>query len=331
LFNEAFEVRNPFIWSTRTEVVKKIADSGFADMIRHTVSCTRIREMTKLNPHCGLCWQCIDRRFSMLATGLEEADPIEGYKVELFKGERLKGPDREMALSYARLTTEIRRMPDVAFFERFGEANRIIDCFEESANIVGKQIYDLYQRHAKAVCKTLDDALRENVQALREQRLSPDCLLSLIMTGSFHRGEEKRVSDLPRFDELFRDTRVKISIDEVRHCVVLADWGTITGKSADIFIVLAKPFREAETCQLPPESFAFTSPKLLSQSLGIEEPTLRQQIRRCRRKIHDCALNAGVNPPGTDSIIENDAWRGYRLNPDHVRIVSLEEPNAKYA
>ena len=129
IFDHAFEVRNPFIWHTRPEVVKRIADNGFRDMIRHTVSCTRVMDMTKLNPHCGLCWQCLDRRFSILATGLQDDDPAEAYRVSLFEGERFDGPDREIALSYVRLATSVAQMTDTAFFAHYGETSRVVDCF----------------------------------------------------------------------------------------------------------------------------------------------------------------------------------------------------------
>ena len=325
LFNQAFEVRNPFIWQTRAEVVKRIADHGFSDMIRHTVSCTRIRDMTNVNPHCGLCWQCIDRQFSMIATGLEEADPAEAYKVSLFEGERRKGPDREMALSYVRLATHIQQMPDVAFFNRFGEANRIVDCFDDPANIIGERIYQLYQRHAKGVCAAIDEALKRNVAALREQALSPHCLLSLVARNSPRNAEDHRLPRLTRFADAFRDTRVAIAIDEANRRVIIDRWGTIKGRSADILIALAIPFRKAVAGELPPESFEFTRSDALCRRLGCDEPGLRQQIARCRKKIETYARTAGVDPPGTDSVIENISWSGYRLNPDHVRIAAVEE------
>ena len=320
LFDDTFEVSNPFIWKTRAEVVKRIVDHGLTEMIRHTVSCTRTRERTKVHPHCGLCWQCIDRRFSILAAGVEEADPADGYEVQLFDGIRSKGTDRETVLSYVRLATAIRQMPDVAFFERFGEANRVVDCFDEPAHVVGERIYEIYQRHAKAVCDTFDNALRRNVAVLREQGLSPDCLLMLAMAPSSVGEDDIAISHQTAFDELFRDTRVVISINPIDRTVTLGEWGQITGNSAKIFIVLAESFRKASSKELPVEFFEFIRSDKLARLLKIDEPALRQQISRCRSKISELALRAGVDPPKTDSIIENDAWRGYRLNPDHVRI-----------
>jgi hypothetical protein len=44
--------------------------------------------MTKLNPHCGQCSQCVDRRFAILAAGQEQEDPNESFDVGLLLGVR---------------------------------------------------------------------------------------------------------------------------------------------------------------------------------------------------------------------------------------------------
>jgi len=47
------------------------------------VSCARIREMTVPQTHCGVCSQCVDRRFAVLAARLEAHDPETLYKLDL--------------------------------------------------------------------------------------------------------------------------------------------------------------------------------------------------------------------------------------------------------
>ncbi|MBA3518414.1 MAG: hypothetical protein H0T75_12405, partial [Rhizobiales bacterium] len=88
---------NPFIWRTKSEVVRAIVVSGCGDLIRETVSCTRVHEATKLHTHCGCCSQCLDRRFGVLAAAAGEHDPVEMYRIELLTGDRDKPLDRVMA------------------------------------------------------------------------------------------------------------------------------------------------------------------------------------------------------------------------------------------
>ena len=47
------EVENPFIWKTKAEVIRSIVDHRCGPLIKHTVSCTRSYDITKLYTHCG--------------------------------------------------------------------------------------------------------------------------------------------------------------------------------------------------------------------------------------------------------------------------------------
>ncbi|MGZ8998753.1 MAG: 7-cyano-7-deazaguanine synthase, partial [Allosphingosinicella sp.] len=151
------EVDNPFVWRTKGEIIQSIVGNGCGDLVRDTISCTRVRDMTKLHTHCGACSQCIDRRFGILSAGAEQFDPEEMYGLQLLIGERDTSEDRTMAESYVRLALDIRRMNELAFFGRFaGEAARVVHCFSGlTPDEVGKRVLDLHQRHADAVGRVL--------------------------------------------------------------------------------------------------------------------------------------------------------------------------------
>ncbi|WP_051677565.1 hypothetical protein [Bradyrhizobium sp. URHD0069] len=53
LLSADFTLRNPYLWKTKSEVVKILAESQGADLISKTFSCTRVREATKRSQHCG--------------------------------------------------------------------------------------------------------------------------------------------------------------------------------------------------------------------------------------------------------------------------------------
>ncbi|MEO1512093.1 MAG: 7-cyano-7-deazaguanine synthase, partial [Planctomycetota bacterium] len=82
VFGRPIRVDNPLFWKTKTEVVAQIRDLGAADLIRQSRSCGAARELTKMHSHCGVCSQCIDRRFAMLAAGVAEHDPASSYEVD---------------------------------------------------------------------------------------------------------------------------------------------------------------------------------------------------------------------------------------------------------
>ena len=93
-------VENPFLWKTKTDVLRVIMENGCEELIRHSVSCSRVFDMTKLHTHCGKCSQCIDRRFAVMAAGLEAHDPEEMYKVDLLTSTRPEGEVRTMMEAY---------------------------------------------------------------------------------------------------------------------------------------------------------------------------------------------------------------------------------------
>jgi len=198
LAGKAFIVENPFLWKTKTEILELISNAGGAEMIRYATSCTHTWEMTRLNTHCGKCSQCIDRRFAVLAAGMSEKDPAEAYGVDLLVDDRKEGESRTMLASYVETASEISGMLPVQFFERFGEASRVLCHIDGSPDTTAMRVFELHQRHAKQVTKVVDDAIRENATAIRKRELPKSCLLRLVCDsvyagdGSHESQTEKR-------------------------------------------------------------------------------------------------------------------------------------------
>jgi 7-cyano-7-deazaguanine synthase in queuosine biosynthesis len=320
-----FDVSNPFAWMTKSEVIERISQNGCSDLIRHTRSCTRVHAMTTLHTHCGQCSQCVDRRFAVLAAERENDDPADAYKVDLLLGERQEGPDREMALAFVRSASSVNQMKDVEFFAHYGETSRIVGFFDEPTNTAASRIFSLYQRHAGAVCRVFDAAIKATASKIREGSLPADCLLSLVVGRS---GEDSTYHVLsPAAGQTAAVApEIRMAIDEGRKRVVFDRWGEIKGASAQLIIALAQPFRQAMRNKLVPERYPFLKASELMRQISCKsDETLRRQIFRCRNKIGELASNAGDPTPSLDAVLENNKWHGYRVNPDRIRIVAMSE------
>ena len=185
-----FFVENPFLWKTKTDVVKTIAEGGCAEMIKFATSCAHVWEMTKLRTHCGTCSQCIDRRFAVLSAGLEEHDPAEAYGVDLLVGERPaydprsgipgKGDSRTMLAAYVETASNICNMTPIEFFGRYGEAARVLRHVDESADSAALKVYELHRRHAREVSDVVDRSIAKFAPAIRKRELPESCLLRLV-------------------------------------------------------------------------------------------------------------------------------------------------------
>jgi 7-cyano-7-deazaguanine synthase in queuosine biosynthesis len=174
-----FKVDNPYIWKTKSEVVKHIVDSGCGEMIKYATSCTHTWGRTKLKTHCGTCSQCIDRRFAVLGAGAEALDPGEAYEVDLLLDPRSEGEPRTMLAAYVETASEVTKLSATDFFGRYGEVGRVVNHLPGTPDMAALQMYEMYQRHSKQVVKVVDDAIAGHASAIRNRELPDSCLLRL--------------------------------------------------------------------------------------------------------------------------------------------------------
>ena len=129
---DAPAVSNPYVWMTKRDVVEHIDRFGGSAMIERAVSCTHVRDQTTLHTHCGSCSQCLDRRFAILAAGLEEYDPQERYLFDVLFGRHAPGVKRTLAIEWTRHAIGLARMDNASLARRFGlELTRSVSAFRD--------------------------------------------------------------------------------------------------------------------------------------------------------------------------------------------------------
>lgn len=74
LFDSEFNIVTPYYNKTKAEIMNVFERYGEKDIIASSVSCSSSRTKPGQAAHCGCCSQCIDRRFSVFAAGLDEFD-----------------------------------------------------------------------------------------------------------------------------------------------------------------------------------------------------------------------------------------------------------------
>ncbi len=180
LLGKPFAVENPFLWETKTQIVERIAGAGCAPWIGRSTSCAHTWTRTNRHSHCGVCSQCIDRRFAVLAAGQERHDPADQYEVDLLTGERDEGENRQMLAGYLERANQLERMVPSRFFAAYGQASRILRQVPGSPDDVARKIYDLYRRHARDVNGVIDRGLADRAAEIRRRSLPANCLLRLV-------------------------------------------------------------------------------------------------------------------------------------------------------
>lgn len=187
----AFEVENPFLWLTKGEVVEVIGDNGCAELIKHSVSCTHTREMTRMFTHCGKCSQCISRRFATLASKYADHDPADMYKVDLLVGDRSVGDrhdnvDITMLESFIRIAGDMRTKNEYQMMEMFPEIIRVLRHVQPlTAAEVAERVARMHRKHAEEVNGVLCKALASySAQVLREE-LPQTCAIILAFPDKY--------------------------------------------------------------------------------------------------------------------------------------------------
>ncbi len=170
-------VDNGFLFTTKAEVVRGIEADRGEPWIATTVSCTK--RAPRPHTHCGLCAQCIDRRFATLGAGARVHDPSTLYAVDLLTGERPAGEPRAIVEAYVRAANEIARATDHEIFTEHGELARVLSYLPGRVDAAAAKVIDLHRRHAAEVEEVLDAGIREHASALRRGTLPRSSVLML--------------------------------------------------------------------------------------------------------------------------------------------------------
>ncbi len=330
-------VDNPFIGKTKTEVATAIGSSGHADLIAHSVSCTRVHRMTTLHTHCGACSQCLDRRFAVLAAGLQDHDPAEMYGIDLLTGAREDGEERTMAEAMVRHALEFRRMNELAFVGQYaGELSRASSCYPGTTpDQAAEQIFDLHRRHGEVVYRVLENGIKTFAGKLVDKTLPASCLLRMAVQGHASAFDETlirdpveaRDADAAADDtrDFHRSSEIQMSLDEQARRVVFDGLPPIEGRATySLLDKLAATHREDTRVGRSPVNYRYTLARVLADVLSIEEATLRRRVSRFRQRIADLFVRHFGFPLAQDAVIETREWKGYRLNPG-VRVLALSE------
>jgi len=180
LFDFDLQIENPFIFCTKAEMLKMLPGWYAADLAQGTVSCSYTQRTTKLQPHCGTCSQCVDRRFSVAAAGLEADDKIEYYEKDIFLDPLEEGKETAYVEGYVRTAFDISEMNDVRFFAKYPELDEIVGSVAGKPDEIGKNIYNLFQKHAAEVISVASEKCSRHQENLLAGKLNDNCLISML-------------------------------------------------------------------------------------------------------------------------------------------------------
>jgi Queuosine biosynthesis protein QueC len=145
----AVTVDTPFADSTKADVIREAITRGGEALAHRTVSCARGMFRRPIQPHCGTCSQCVDRRFAGIAAGWDDDIERPQHEVDLFRDPLKDGEPAMYAEQYLRFAwTALDMTPDdLAREQDVWRAAQVAD----NANAEITRIYALVQRHAEQI------------------------------------------------------------------------------------------------------------------------------------------------------------------------------------
>jgi len=193
---DCFEVSNPFLWMTKTDVIKKLKKFNQLDFLNNTVSCSRTFDKGVKHPqtHCGRCSQCIDRRFGVAASGLLEEedrgtyaydfviddicpDSLDSYSLE----------ERTMLVDYIRLAISLHNQNIDAFEDRWldnlTDVVNFVGCASDIDAIV--KLHILFERHGKQVKNGILAFQKEYADRMLGEKSLPNSLQAILSSKEY--------------------------------------------------------------------------------------------------------------------------------------------------
>lgn len=315
LFDRPIQIGTPFQWLTKKEIVSKLSEHGLAHLLAQTVSCVHPRAWTSEKRHCGTCFQCIDRRFAILAAGLEESDPAEQYRLDLLTGDRSSDRDLRTAIAYVKFFQTLAGAPKARFLANYPQIASALGWFPNvTADAAKDRLYDLLQRHAADVLAVIAEETVRHKDALVWAELPAGSLLSMC----FNRGQieisppldyDRQVKD---FMDRLEASSLEFAVDEDKGCVLFKGGFHLDGANYRLVAALLENFRKGKKAAA---EIAYFYPPDLAKILKISEASLRQQVMRVRKVVTDrLAVDLGA-VLGPDDFIQNKERSGYRLSP----------------
>ena len=308
------EVGNPFFWKTKADVVRRIAELGCGSLIPSTFSCASVREATRQSGrHCGVCSQCLDRRFGVLAAECGRFESSDSYDVDLFRGEREAGADTIMAEAYVLTAHRYAGSNEMGFLGSSAEVFRAAPYLGglPTTEAVAR-LHRLHQRHGQAVSAVVAKNIA-SIGTLADHLALPNTSLLAMIMGS-------QAQDVACKDPVETERSAEVQVDErplpilarpiafslsAAGSVVFADVVSLRGKAAQLVRALLPKFTTTE--YVPAERIA--------AELEIGDVALRQLVSRARETLSDqfhTVLGVKIE---AEEIIQSKRWKGYRLNP----------------
>lgn len=193
----AFEIKNPFLFRTKTDVVEVLKKYDKLGLLDSSVSCSATRNHCSKFTHCGICSQCIDRRFAVYAAEIENADENGIYAFNFMTEDLEEDEIKKSLVEYIAIAQRFAETNSNSFYLDWGSEIVDIEPYvngeSEEARVM--KIFNLCERHAKQVESALNRMRQKHDSPLARSRAKS--MFNLIIGPRKYQREEKHRKTIP--------------------------------------------------------------------------------------------------------------------------------------
>ncbi|NLT50620.1 MAG: hypothetical protein GXX85_06875 [Ignavibacteria bacterium] len=190
-----FKIEHPFLYKTKTDVVEVLKKYDKLELLNNSVSCSETRGKGPMNSHCGTCSQCIDRRFAVYATEVEDYDEQGLYGFDFLKEDLEEGKTIKVLTEYIRMAQNYADSGLEEWYEDRGyELTEIIDYIDgKNPNEKFEKLYDLCIKHSKCIEKAINK-MNEKHNPVFSPAKSEKSFFNMIIGSRLYQKEVERES-----------------------------------------------------------------------------------------------------------------------------------------
>ncbi|MEH2058615.1 MAG: 7-cyano-7-deazaguanine synthase [Nostoc sp.] len=155
LLGEKFQVQNPFLFWTKVQMCKALAEDGRNDLASLTMSCDSPHRKSQQPTQCGYCSSCLLRRQALAAANIEDKTPY----IVLYE----KRSDKDRSEAFLNMREQVRILNNLlsisgetsdrwqALTRRFSDLEDIVDRTTAAENLLPldmrSRLIQLYQTY----------------------------------------------------------------------------------------------------------------------------------------------------------------------------------------
>jgi 7-cyano-7-deazaguanine synthase in queuosine biosynthesis len=196
LVNERdFEIRSPYLFFTKKDVLTDLQKLNHIDLLASSVSCSKTFQHFENTTHCGMCYQCVDRRFAVYSAAVVDFDNRGLYSRD-FITDSVKEPEARIVLvDYVRQAIDFAGLSLDSFADKYArelvDIVDFIDGTDEDAKL--ESLWNLCRRHGENVLAA--------IRLMRSRHDDPakpplkDSLLKLVDEREYLKSDIQRLID----------------------------------------------------------------------------------------------------------------------------------------